>query len=46
MKLRNIGGVIVVDFIDMESRRDQFQLLEHFTSQLRTIQQDTNSTVN
>jgi len=31
MKLRNIGGVIVVDFIDMESRRDQFQLLEHFT---------------
>jgi len=32
MKLRNIGGVIVIDFIDMESRRDQFQLLEHFTS--------------
>ncbi len=32
MKLRNIGGVIVVDFIDMESRRDQFQLLEHFTT--------------
>jgi len=31
MKLRNIGGVVVVDFIDMESRRDQFQLLEHFT---------------
>ncbi len=31
MKLRNIGGVIVIDFIDMESRRDQFQLLEHFT---------------
>ncbi len=31
MKLRNIGGVLVVDFIDMESRRDQFQLLEHFT---------------
>jgi len=31
MKLRNIGGVIVVDFIDMESRRDQFQLLEQFS---------------
>ena len=31
MKLRNIGGVLVIDFIDMESRRDQFQLLEHFT---------------
>jgi len=35
MKLRNIGGVIVVDFIDMESRRDQFLLLEHFTSAIK-----------
>ena len=35
LKLRNIGGVIVIDFIDMESRRDQFQLLEHFTSTLK-----------
>jgi len=35
MKLRNIGGVIVVDFIDMESRRDQFQLLEHFNSAIK-----------
>ncbi len=35
IKLRNIGGVIVVDFIDMESRRDQFQLLEHFTSAIK-----------
>ncbi len=35
LKLRNIGGVIVVDFIDMESRRDQFQLLEHFTSAIK-----------
>lgn len=35
MKLRNIGGVIVVDFIDIESRRDQFQLLEHFTSAIK-----------
>ncbi len=35
IKLRNIGGVIVVDFIDMESRRDQFQLLEHFTAAIR-----------
>ena len=35
MKLRNIGGVVVVDFIDMESRRDQFQLLEHFTSAMK-----------
>ncbi len=35
MKLRNIGGVLVIDFIDMESRRDQFQLLEHFTSAIK-----------
>ncbi|MFL0776866.1 MAG: Rne/Rng family ribonuclease [Prochlorococcus sp.] len=32
LKLRNIGGVIIIDFIDMESRRDQLQLLEHFTT--------------
>ena len=25
----------IVDFIDMESRRDQFQLLEHFTSAIK-----------
>ena len=35
LKLRNIGGVIIVDFIDMESRRDQLQLLEHFTSAIK-----------
>jgi len=35
LKLRNIGGVIVVDFIDMDSRRDQLQVLEHFTEALQ-----------
>ncbi len=30
MKIRNINGIIIVDFIDMESYRDQLQLLEHF----------------
>ena len=30
MRFRNINGIIVVDFIDMESYRDQLQLLEHF----------------
>jgi ribonuclease E len=30
LRLRNIAGVIVVDFIDMDSRRDQLQVLEHF----------------
>ncbi|WP_320677719.1 Rne/Rng family ribonuclease [Prochlorococcus sp. MIT 1300] len=35
LKLRNIGGVIIIDFIDMESRRDQLQLLEHFTSAVK-----------
>ncbi|WP_269621844.1 Rne/Rng family ribonuclease [Prochlorococcus marinus] len=35
LKLRNIGGVIVIDFIDMESRRDQLQLLEYFTSAIK-----------
>ena len=36
LKLRNIGGVVIIDFIDMESRRDQLQLLEHFTSEVRS----------
>lgn len=35
LRLRNLAGVIVVDFIDMESRRDQLQVLEHFNKALR-----------
>ncbi|MDF0554675.1 Rne/Rng family ribonuclease [Kamptonema sp. UHCC 0994] len=35
LRLRNIAGVIIVDFIDMESRRDQLQVLEHFNKALR-----------
>jgi len=35
LRLRNIGGVVIVDFIDMDSRRDQLQLLEHFTQAVR-----------
>ncbi|NEP44311.1 MAG: ribonuclease E/G, partial [Okeania sp. SIO2H7] len=35
LRLRNIAGVIVVDFIDMDSRRDQLQVLEHFNNVLR-----------
>jgi ribonuclease E len=36
LRLRNIGGVIVIDFIDMDSRRDQLKLLEHFDRVLKT----------
>ena len=36
LRLRNIAGVIVVDFIDMESRRDQLQVLEQFGEALRS----------
>ncbi len=35
LKLRNIGGVVIIDFIDMESRRDQLMLLEHFTQSVQ-----------
>ena len=35
LRLRNIGGVIIVDFIDMDSRRDQLKLLEHFNKVLK-----------
>ncbi len=35
LRLRNIAGVIIVDFIDMDSRRDQLQVLEHFNKALK-----------
>ncbi len=35
LRLRNIAGVIVVDFIDMETRDDQLKLLEHFNRSLQ-----------
>ncbi len=34
--LRNIAGVIIVDFIDMDKRQDQLQVLEHFNKALKT----------
>lgn len=34
LRLRNIGGMVIVDFIDMESRRDQQQVLEMFNRSL------------
>lgn len=36
LKLRNIGGVIVVDFIDMDDRKDRITTLEAFENALRT----------
>lgn len=36
LRLRNLAGVIVVDFIDMDSRRDKLQVLEHFNKALRS----------
>ncbi|NEO26397.1 MAG: Rne/Rng family ribonuclease, partial [Kamptonema sp. SIO4C4] len=36
LRLRNIGGVIIIDFIDMDSRRDQLAVLEHFNRALST----------
>lgn len=35
LRLRNLAGVIIIDFIDMDTRRDQLQLLEHFSKALR-----------
>lgn len=35
LRLRNIGGVIIVDFIDMDSKKDQQKLLEHFNKALK-----------
>jgi ribonuclease E len=36
LRLRNIAGVIIVDFIDMDSHRDKLQVLEHFNKALRS----------
>ena len=36
LRLRNIGGVIVVDFIDMDTHSDRLKLLEHFNNALRS----------
>nr|QCI04928.1 ribonuclease E [Callithamnion tetricum] len=34
LRMRNLNGVIIVDFIDMHSQRDQLQLLDHFSKLL------------
>lgn len=34
LRLRNIGGMIIVDFIDMESRADKLTILEAFEMEL------------
>ncbi|HEY9858933.1 MAG TPA: Rne/Rng family ribonuclease [Candidatus Obscuribacterales bacterium] len=36
LRLRNLAGVIIVDFIDMDTRRDQLQVLEHFNKALKS----------
>lgn len=37
LRLRNIGGMVIVDFIDMDSRKDQQQVLENFQ---RALEED------
>ncbi|MCX7798921.1 MAG: Rne/Rng family ribonuclease [Fimbriimonadales bacterium] len=34
LRLRDMGGIIVIDFIDMESAEDRKQVLAHFTERL------------
>jgi ribonuclease G len=34
LRLRDMGGIIVIDFIDMESADDRKKVLDHFTKQL------------
>lgn len=36
LKIRNINGVVIIDFIDMQSHKDQLTLLEHFNKALKT----------
>nr|YP_001293522.1 ribonuclease E [Rhodomonas salina]ABO70837.1 ribonuclease E [Rhodomonas salina] len=39
LRLRNISGVIIVDFIDMKNQQDQLALLLHFDSFLKQDEQ-------
>ena len=34
LRLRNIGGMIIIDFIDMDNRADKLAILEHFEEAL------------
>nr|YP_009397569.1 ribonuclease E [Dipterosiphonia australica]ARW66755.1 ribonuclease E [Dipterosiphonia australica] len=34
LRVRNISGVVIIDFIDMYSQKDQLELLEHFNKLL------------
>lgn len=34
LRLRDMGGIIVIDFIDMESAEDKKKVLDHFTARL------------
>ncbi|MBV6458052.1 MAG: Ribonuclease G [Fimbriimonadaceae bacterium] len=36
LRLRDMGGIIVIDFIDMDSAEDRKRLLDHFTNKLGT----------
>ena len=38
--LRNIGGIVIVDFIDMNSQKDQFHLLYYFNKFLNKDEND------
>jgi ribonuclease E len=40
LMLRNIGGVVVVDFIDLNSQKDQFHLLRYFDKFLHKDEKD------
>jgi ribonuclease G len=35
LRLRNVGGIIIVDFIDMKARKDQQHVLKHFKDCLK-----------
>lgn len=41
IKLRNISGVLIVDFIDMKNQKDQLELLLYFDSFLKKDEQRT-----
>jgi len=42
LRLRNIGGIVIIDFIDMQTTKDKATLLESFKKQLAKDRMPTN----
>ena len=40
LRLRNVGGLVIIDFIDMKSKKDQIQIHRALKDSLEKIEQE------